>query len=130
MTEAPEAAEATVLPLVRCARSLSSSPSLKRVQVTAPARVLTESELAALFEPFGGRERYEAAVAQRLAMVVASDSLDYQQPRAGTPFRLVHPRQYGAMLRRREALDKVRQQACGCATLPAIHVPDRGLSPL
>jgi len=62
----------------------------------------------ALFAPFGGRVAYEREVARCLAVSVVAEGLAAQRSPPGAAFRLVHPRQYGAMLRRRAAVDKVR----------------------
>lgn len=62
----------------------------------------------ALFAPFGGRAAYEREVARCLAVSVVAEGLAAQRSPPGAAFRLVHPRQYGAMLRRRAAVDKVR----------------------
>jgi hypothetical protein len=87
----------------------AASPAALPEPAAAESGAAAVDEEAALFDPFGGREQYERLVAQHLCVSVASVGLAAQQ--AGAGFRLVHPRQYGAMLRRRAALD-VRARAC------------------
>ena len=64
------------------------------------------------FAPFEGRARYEAQVAQLFAQAVAREALAAQREGGGdpslAPFKLVNPRQFATILRRRAAVEKAR----------------------